>query len=159
VEGVTLDGRSREIQPVEGATYDLRLGAKAAGARPARRWGLRVTGQDGKVHEFIYDAKEHTLDLLGLKTPFSPAINPGHGGQKKDLDPKEQEWVEMRIFVMPDRVRVLVNSRLHYQKSITPGTAKKIEFFAEDGAAEFGRVDVWQRTWKDYKPRATANSG
>lgn len=31
---------------------------------------------------------------------------------------------------------------------------------AEDGAADFGRVDACQRTYpKDYKPRRTANTG
>jgi len=48
---------------------------------------------------------------------------------------------------------------LHYEKFTSPGEAGKIEFFTEDGAALFGRVDVWQRTWKDYQPRRMANSG
>jgi hypothetical protein len=159
VQDVTLDAKAQDIQAVEGATYDIRFGAKPAGATPAKRWGLRLTGQDGTVQEFTYDDKAHTVNLMGLTTPFNPAVTPGHGGQAHLLDPKEQEWVEMRIFVMPDRVRVLVNSRLHYQKYITPGQARKIEFFAEDGAAQFGRVDVWQRIWPDYKPRPCANSG
>jgi hypothetical protein len=159
LENVTLDDRSQAIETVPGATYDLRFGAKGTGGKPARRWGLRLTGQDGKTQEFVYDDREHTVTLMGLETPFSPVVTPGHGGQAKDLKPEEQRWVEMRIFVMPDRIRVLVNSRLHYQKHLTPGEARKIEVFAEGGAAEFGRVDVWQRTWKDYKPRETANSG
>lgn len=159
VQDVTLDSKAGEIPPVEGPTYDLRFGARPGKDKPARRWGLRLTGQDGKVREFAYDAKEHTVSLMGLTTPFNPALTPGHGGQPAALDAREQEWVEMRLLVMPDRIRVLVNSRLHYQKYITPGAAKKIEFFAEDGAAEFGRVDAWQRAWPDYKPRPCANSG
>jgi len=54
---------------------------------------------------------------------------------------------------------VLAGSRLHYQKEVTVGKAKKIEFFAEDGSAEFGRVDVWEHAWPDYKPTPQANSG
>ena len=74
--------------------------------------------------------------------------------------PEEQTWVEMRLFVMPHRVRVLVNSRLHWQRFIKLGPAKAIECFAEDGAAEFGRIDLWPRAWpEDWKPRATINTG
>jgi len=159
VTNVTLTANARELKPVAGATYDLRIGAKGDGKKPAKRWGLRVTGRDGKVTAFSYDSSRRMLDIMGLETPFDPAIPEGHGGAPGTLDPKEQEWVEMRIFVMPDRVRVLVNSRLHYEKFISPGEAAKIEFFAADGAALFGRVDMWQRTWKDYKPRRMANSG
>jgi len=155
LENVTLDSGSKTIKTVKGPTYDVRFGARGVGKKPARRFGLRLTGADGKVHEFSYDDFNNMLNLMGRQTYFNPEIPvPGPGA-------KEQEsWVEMRIFVMPDRVRVLVNSRLHYQKYIKPGEAKRIEFFAEDGSAEFGRVDVYQRTWpKDYKPRATANTG
>lgn len=156
---VKLDSRSQEIKVVKGETYDLRFGAKGSGGKPAKRWGLRMTGKDGKVQEFVYDDKEHFLTLMGRKTPFNPAMPAGNGGGPANLDPKEQEWVEMRIFVLPDQIRVLVNSRLHYQKPVKPGELKKIEFFSEGGEAEFGRVDVWQRTYKDYKPRVQFNAG
>lgn len=159
LKDVVLESKSQTIAPADGATYDIRFGARPVAGKPARRWGLRLTGQDGKVQEFAYDDKAHTVTLMGLTTPFNPLVTPGHGGQAKDLDGKEQDWVEMRLLVMPDRIRVLVNSRLHYQKWVTPGVAKKIEFFAEDGAAEFGRVNVWKREWKDYKPTNCANSG
>lgn len=156
---VTLDSKSEEISIVRGETCDLRFGAKGVGDRTAKRWGLRITGADDNVHEFSYDHREHSLCLMGLKTPFHPAVPAGHGGRPETLDPKEQEWLEMRIFVLPDMIRVLVNSRLHYLKPVKAGQQKKIEFFAEDGAAVFGRVDVWQRTYKDYKPRLQFNSG
>lgn len=159
VKDVTLDSKSREIKAVKGETYDLRIGAKSSGGKPAKRWGIRLTCADGKVHEFAYDEKASMLTLLGLKTPFKPALAAGLGG-KQPPDPKEQEWVEMRIQMMPDRVRTIVNSRVHHQRYITPGEAKKIEIFSEDGATEFGRVDVWQRTWpKDWKGKPCANSG
>ena len=159
LQDVTLTSQSRPLQVVPGATYDLRFGAKGAGGKPAKRWGLRLTGADGQIREFAYDSQRRMLNLLGLQTPFDPALPAGHGGRPDTLDPREQEWVELRIFVLPDRVRVLVNSRLHYLKEVTLGALKAIEFFAEDGAAEFGRVDVWQRTYKDYKPRVQFNSG
>jgi len=157
---VTLDCRTRSIPPAKGATYDLRIGARAAGQNPARRWGLRIVREDGTVCEFVYDRANHMLNLMGLDTYFNPKLPPGQSNKAAEAtDPTEQQWVEMRIFVMPDRVRVLVNSRLHYQKFVKPGAAKKIEFFAEEGAAEFGRVDIWRRTWKDYQPRPAANTG
>ena len=59
---------------------------------------------------------------------------------------------------MPDRVRVIVNSRLHYEKFITPGRARKIELFATGGSAEFARADVWQRDWTGKKIKRTANT-
>jgi len=65
----------------------------------------------------------------------------------------------MRIHAMPDRVRVIVNSRVHYEKFIRVGPASRIEVFAEDGAAEFGRIDVWERSWEGYEPRRVANTG
>jgi len=40
------------------------------------------------------------------------------------------------------------------------GPSKKIEVFAEDGAIELGRVDLWQRSWpEDWESCPTANSG
>jgi hypothetical protein len=154
VADVTLDSASRKLKPLPGATYDLRLGARGAGPRPAARWGLRFKGADGKTREFSYSDKSNMLDLMGLKTYFNPAIP-----QVDDPSP-EDEWVEMRIIVAPDRVRVLVNSRLHYEKFVKPGELETLEFFAEDGKAEFGRVDMWPHKYPDdYKPRRTANSG
>jgi hypothetical protein len=137
----------------------LRFGARKAGSKPAKRWGLRIHGTNGGTLELAYDNQARMLTLMGLQTPFDPAIPSGHGGQPESLDPKEQEWVEMRIFVLPDMVRVLVNNRFHTIKALKPGELTKIEFFAEDGSAEFGRVDVWQRTYKDYQPRLQFNQG
>ncbi|MHC4983455.1 MAG: hypothetical protein ACYTF6_09870, partial [Planctomycetota bacterium] len=155
LQDIRLNSESTTVETAAGPTYDVRFGARGAGGRPARRFGLRITGADGKVQDFSYDNFNHMLSLMGRETYFDPTIPTATAGAAEDDD-----WVEMRIFVMPDRVRVLVNSRLHYQKFIKPGAAKKIEFFAEDGAAEFGRVDVWQRTSPaDYKPRRTANTG
>ncbi|MCE5325811.1 MAG: hypothetical protein LLG01_05300 [Planctomycetaceae bacterium] len=154
---VTLDSKTQTIEPPTGKTYDLRIGAKPTGSKPAARWGLRLTAADGKTYEITASPQRKMINMLGRETFFDPKPTPGLAGK---IDPKEQEWTEFRIFVQPEKVRVLVNSRLHYQKYITPGELKKIEFFAEDGAAEFGRVDVWQRTYpKDYKPRPMGNSG
>lgn len=96
--------------------------------------------------------------------------------------PLIQEWVEMRVQVQPDRIRVLVNSRVGYDKFLpgvpVPGgslveqppsggnapliglAGAGIEFFAREWAAVFGRVDVWQRKYpEDYKPRRMGNTG
>ena len=155
VKDVTLDSRARDLPVPGGATYSLRIGARGTGSKPAARWGLRITGADGKVYAFVRDEKAGQLDLLGRRTYFSPKI-PGAGAD----DRENRDWTEMRIQVMPDRVRIVVNSRLHYQKFVRPGAAKKIEFFAEEGAAEFGRVEVWPKKYPaDYKPRRCANTG
>ena len=56
--------------------------------------------------------------------------------------------------------RVLVNNRLHYQKFVVPPSARKIEVFVEGGAAEIGRLDLWERQWpEDWGTTATLNTG
>lgn len=167
VQDVTLSaGATRAIEAVPGRTYDLRVGARGEGRAPAGAWGLRLTGEDGVVHEFRYDDKADLLTLMGLQTYFNPTIptrtedlskvNPERATASEDPD----HWVELRILVTPDRVRVIAGNRLHYEKFITPGAAAKIEIFSEGGATEFKRVDIWERTYPaDYKPRRTANSG
>jgi len=162
LEQITLDSRTRVIEPVKGPTYDLRIGARGIPDKPARRWGVRITAASGKVCELAYDELNNELILMGRKTYFDPEIlHPAAVSRAADAtDRNEQHWVEMRVFVMPHRVRVRINSRLHYQKFIEFGPAKRIELFAEDGQVEFGRVDLWQRTWpKNWDPCATANSG
>ncbi len=155
LEDFTLDDNARSIKPVGGPTYDLRIGAWATGNKPAKRWGVRITAESGDICEIGYDEPAHMLDLMGRKTFFNPKIP-----LAEETDSDGPPWVEMRISVMPDRVRVRVNSRLHYQKFIDFGPARRIEVFSEGGKTEFGRVDLWQRTWpKDWNPRATANSG
>jgi len=150
-----LDSNARSIKPVKGSTYDLRVGARETGGKPAKRFGMRITADDGKVYQFVYDREKNQLNLMGREMYFNRQIP----GAAPDVQ-KEQSWLEMRVSVMPIRVRVRVNSRLHYQKFIVLPAAKKIEVFAEEGEAEFGRVDLWQRTYpKDWNPRATANSG
>ena len=153
LENVTLDSAVRQLEPVEGPTFDLRIGARPTGPRPAKRWGVRVTAADGNVYEWSYDETADMLNLLGLKTYFNPQV---------PFSETKEGWVEMRIYVKPRSIRVIVNSRLHFQRFFTGpiGPAKKFEIFAEGGAAEFGRADLWQRTWpKDFKPRGAANSG
>ncbi len=166
VADVTLDGKSRAIETVAGKTYDVRVGARGAGDAPQNTWGLRLSAEDGQTYEFIYDEKADMLTLMGLKTYFNPVI-PTRNEDLSAVKPEgptdadsPDHWVEMRIMVTPDRVRVLVGNRLHYEKFITPGAAKKLEIFSDDGPTEFKRVDVWQRTYPaDYKPRRTANTG
>ncbi|MHC4502794.1 MAG: metallophosphoesterase family protein, partial [Planctomycetota bacterium] len=160
LEDVTLASASKSTRPVEGPTYDIRVGAKGTGDRPARRFGLRITAA-GNAREFVYDDVDDMLDLMGRRTYFDPAIPFARVSKATDaVDPEEQTWIEMRIHVMPDRVRVIVNSRLHYQKFVKLGPAERIEIFAEDGEARFERVDLWRRTWPaDWKRRATANTG
>lgn len=162
VKDVTLDSKAQTLAPVKAATYDVRIGARPAGNKPAKRWGLRITGADGNVQTFVYDDANDMLDLMGRKTYFNPVIprrKVVDGKVTAASEPGTETWTEMRIFVTPDQVRVLVNSRVHYQAWIKAGAATRIEFFAEDGAAEFGRVDVWSHEYKDYKLRACANSG
>ena len=171
LKDVVLDSRSRTLLPVGSPTYNLRIGARGSGKKPAKRWGLKVTGAGGKVWTFAYDDANDRLNLIGRETYFHPVIPrrkpkppkkapPKPKAPVKPVKPKEPEtWTELRILVMPDKVRVLVNSRVHYQKWVKLGVPTRIEFYAEDGAAEFGRVDVWSREYKDYKPRACANSG
>lgn len=151
-----LAGKARKLKTVDGGTYDIRIGARGTGDPPARAWGLRLTGQDGKVLEFRYDDLAKEVTLMGRRTffdPWLPHIEIVHPARVEERKPENQTWVEMRVFVMPDRVRVLVNHRLHYEKYIKPGAAKEIEVFAEDGAAAFARADVWQHAWKDYAPK------
>lgn len=156
LKDVKLDSGSRELSVVKGETCDVRVGAKSTGSKPARRWGIRLTGKDGTAQEFAYDNKDRMLSLMGTRTPFDPAPPPLLAGK---WDAKEQEWVEMRIYVLPDMVRVIVNSRVHILKPIKMGELKRIEFFAEEGSAEFGRVDAWQRTYPNYQPRVQFNKG
>jgi len=160
-ENVRLTSGSKALEVPKGPTCDIRIGARGIENKPAKRWGLRITDSNGKIHKLARDDAANSLDLLGRKTFFNPILLfPKAVRKSTALDPAEQKWIEMRIFIMPDRVRVIVNSRLHYQKFIKVGEARKIEYFAEDGTAEFGRIDLWQRTWpKDWKPRATANTG
>ena len=167
VQDVTLRaGRTQAIDTVPGRTYDLRVGARGTGRSPSGAWGLRLTGEDGVVHEFRYDEKADRLTLLGLQTYFHPIIptrtedlskvNPEHQTTPEDPD----HWVELRIMVTPDRVRVIAGNRLHYEQFITPGAASGIEIFSEDGTTEFKRVDIWERIYPDdYQPRRTANTG
>ncbi|MCE5327361.1 MAG: metallophosphoesterase [Planctomycetaceae bacterium] len=164
VKNVTLTSEAKSLEPLGEETFDVRIGARGAGGKAATRWGVRITGSDGAVQTVIYDIKKQRLDMMGLETYFNPIVPPRGG--VKPLTPEEAanegsqpEWVEMRLLVMPDRVRLLVNGRLHYQKYVKVGKASKIEYFAEDGAAEFGRVDVWSHPWPNYKPRPCANSG
>ncbi len=155
LENVTLNDKSQAIGPVDGPTYDLRVGARVSGGKSAKRWGVQITARNGTVCELAYDEAAQMLQLMGHPTYFNRQI-PG----AETADDPEQEWLEMRIFVMPYRVRVIVNNRLHYQEFIELGPAKKIEVFGEDGQVEFGRIDLWQRTWpKDWEPRATINTG
>ena len=160
LENVTVTRGPKPVPTVDGATYDIRFGARGVGRKPARRFGLRITTAAG-THELAYDEVTDMLSLVGRRTFFNPVIPLPHTVRGSGTtDPKEQTWIEMRIHVMPDRLRVRVNSRLHYQKFVKLGPARRIELFAEDGSAEFGRVDVWQRTWpKTWKPRRTANTG
>jgi hypothetical protein len=152
-----LDSAAKAIEPVPGATYDIRIGARGAGAKPARAWGVRLTGADGKTLEFKYDDVNKIVELMGRRTFFDPwfpyieLLHPALPAEARDQE--NQKWLEMRVFVMPDRVRVIVNHRLHYEKYIRPGAARKIEVFAEDGAADFARADVWQHAWDNYKPK------
>jgi hypothetical protein len=170
LKDLTLSSETKTIKPPTGRTFDLRVGARPTGEKPATSWGVRVTHTDGFVSEFIYDIVRKRLTMLGRETYFDPVIpsvsgkKPAKGatGAKSDEDPSvgQPEWVEMRLYWMPHRIRAIVNSRLHYQKFIVPPAAKKIETFSEGGSAEFGRIDLWERTWpKDWEPRATANSG
>ena len=90
---------------------------------------------------------------------------PPHKGIKPGVQPSddsvgESDWVEMRVYFMPHRIRVLVNNRLHYQKFVVPPAATKIEVFVEGGEAEIGRFDMWQRQWpEDWGRQAISNSG
>ncbi len=176
---VTLDSEIRTVETVSGGTYDIRIGAKGAGATPAGRWGVRITGTNGVPYELSYDTSRKMLNLMGRETHFDPELAATQGVPN---DPVEQEWVEMRIQVQPDRIKVIVNSRVGYEL-FPPGApipggalvkqppaggdgpliglpARKIEFFAEGGAVQFGRVDVWQRSYpEDYVPRRMSNSG
>ena len=160
----TLAEGVKNVAPVPSRTFDVRLGARGTGTQPATRWGLRVTQRDGFVTEIAYAAKAKMLNLLGRETYFDPAVPPDKsikpGVEAGDDSVKERDWIEMRVFFMPHRIRVLVNNRLHYQKFIVPPAAKKIEVFVEGGAAEIGRLDVWQRRWPDdWGTQATLNTG
>jgi len=160
----TLAEGVKTISPVDGRTFDVRLGVRGAGDHPAKKWGLRVTHRDDFISEITYDAGAKMLNLLGRETYFDPRVPAAKGikpGPKpSDASAEQPDWVEMRVYFMPHRIRVLVNSRLHYQKFIVPPPAKKIEVFVEGGTAEVGRFDVWQRRWPDdWEPRATLNSG
>lgn len=166
MQDVKLDGKSQAIETVPGKTYDIRVGARGIGEAPSNRWGLRLTGEDGTAQEFRYDEKSDLLTLMGLETYFHPVIPTRTEDLSKVVPEKPttaadpDHWVEMRIMVTPDRVRVLVGNRLHYEKFIKPGTAKKMEIFSDGGATEFKRVDLWERTYPaDYQPRRCANTG
>lgn len=166
LQDLKLDDKSQALETIPGKTYDIRIGARGTGESPASRWGLRLTGEDGARHEFLYDEKSDMLTLMGLETHFHPVIPTRSEDLSKVLPVKPttaddpDHWVEMRIMVTPDRVRVLVGNRLHYEKFVKPGAASKIEVFSENGATEFKRIDLWQRTYPaDYQPRRTANSG
>jgi len=164
LEDFTLAEGVKTVTPLKSRTFDVRLGARGTGRQPAKRWGLRVTHQDGFVTEVGYDAQGKTLKLLGRETYFDPAV-PAHKGIKPGVElgddsVQQPDWVEMRVFFMPHRIRVLVNNRLHYQKFVVPPAAEKIEVFVEGGEAEIGRLDVWQRKWPDdWGTRATLNTG
>jgi len=161
IEKVKVTSGSKSLEVPKGPTCDIYIGGKGSGNKPSKRWGLRITDSNGKTHELARIDAGNSLDLLGRKTFFSPVLlHPKAVRKSTALDPDEQKWIEMRIFIMPDRIRVIVNNRLHYQKFIKVGQPKTIEYFAEDGTAEFGRIDLWRRTWpKDAKLRATANTG
>jgi len=151
VKDVVLTDGTKTLKPVDGATYDLRIGAAGTGRTPAKRYGLRLVPANGEPIEFAY-VDRNRLDLMGLKTYFNRVM------RFADQADEPEKWLEMRIIVMPDRVRVIVNSRLHYEKFITPGQARKIEIFATGGSAEFARADVWQRDWTGRKIKRTANT-
>ncbi len=164
LKDVTLANGAKTLSPVEGRTFDIRLGVRGTGDRPAKKWGLRVTHEDGFVAEMSYDVQAKTLNLLGRETYFDPRVPPAQGikpgATPSDDSVNEPDWVEMRVYFMPHRIRVMVNNRLHYQQFIVPPTAKRIEVFVEGGQVEIGRFDLWQRQWPDdWEPRATINTG
>ena len=151
LKDVTLTDGTKTIAPVEGATYDVRIGAAGTGTTPARRYGVRIVPAKGEPIEFAY-VDRNRLELMGLRTFFNRVIRfagPAAAPEK---------WLELRIIVMPDRVRVIANSRLHYEKFIKLGPARKIEIFATGGSARFARADVWQRDWTGKKIKRTANT-
>ncbi len=160
-ENVRVTSGAKALKVPEGPTCDIRIGARGTGDKPAKRWGLRITDRKGKTWELVRTDADNSLDLLGRKTFFNPKLlHPKAVRKAKSIDPEQQKWIEMRVFLMPDRIRVIVNNRLHYQKFVKIGRPAKIEYFAEGGTAEFGRIDIWKRTWpKDAKLRATANTG
>jgi hypothetical protein len=164
LKNFTLRASAKTIPTCDGRTFDVRLGARSTGKQPAKRRGLRVTHQDGFVTQIAYDSEAKMLNLLGRETYFDPAVTPAQGVkpgvEPSDESVKEPDWVEMRVYFMPHRIRVLVNNRLHYQKCLVPPAAKEIEVFVEGGEAEIGHLDIWQRKWPDdWGTQATLNTG
>jgi hypothetical protein len=148
IEGVTLTNAVQAAPVSPGrATFDLRLGVRVSPDRPARVWGVRLTAQDGTVHEIAYDEFARELDLLGRHTFFAREPTPAqyHTNPQPPAIWDAQQVIEIRAHVMPDRVQIFANSRLGYVRTVKLGALRGAELFARDGVATFERYEIRSR--------------
>jgi len=145
IENKTVRDEAIALRSFPGSDhYDIEFVVPAKEAS-AKRWGMRIINQAGKVASFYYDRSTQSLHMAGRETYLSLEPIALYAESKIAPIVGNDGVLRFHVNIHTDRIHCTVNERLSHIRFVKVGKPARIEIFAEEGEATFKTANVWEK--------------